>query len=136
DTGSPSNHSPKPDNASRQPITRCGHPIFVSVNPAAVLAAVEAGKWPRIHPGRRHVCDAVRARGVRMALGAADRNCRLLRKHADQTLQALWFPRTGAPGWKLLCPEGFDGTVARAVRRAGYRQEGSEGVRAHAQSDG
>ena len=31
DTGSPSNHSPKPDNASRQPITRCGHPIFVSV---------------------------------------------------------------------------------------------------------
>jgi hypothetical protein len=27
----------------------------------------------------------------------------------------------------MLCPEGFDGTVTRTVRRIGYRQEGSEG---------
>ena len=32
DTRSPSNHSPKPDNTSKDPITRCGHPIFVSVD--------------------------------------------------------------------------------------------------------
>ena len=33
--------------------------VQVSVNPAAALAAVEAGKWHGVRPGRRHVCDAV-----------------------------------------------------------------------------
>ena len=29
------------------------------LRPAAALAAVEAGKWHGVRPGRRHVCDAV-----------------------------------------------------------------------------
>ena len=37
DTESPSNHSPKPDNTRQEPITRCGHSIFVSA-PAPILS--------------------------------------------------------------------------------------------------
>jgi hypothetical protein len=62
----------------RQPSLNASALFFASVNRAAVLTAVEAGKWRGVRPGRRHVCDAVGARGVSMALGATDRNCRLL----------------------------------------------------------
>jgi hypothetical protein len=51
--------------------------ISVSVAGAAALAAVEAGKWGRVRPGRRCICDVLSS-CFSMALGATDRNCRLL----------------------------------------------------------
>ena len=55
--------NPQPRNMTRLRRVAFGlpthHPIFGSVNPAAALAAVEAGKWHGVRPGRRHVCDAV-----------------------------------------------------------------------------
>jgi hypothetical protein len=58
---------------------RRGSPPAISYQEPGPLrwAAVEAGKWGRVRPGRRSYCDALSS-WTRMVLGATDRNCRLL----------------------------------------------------------
>ena len=63
---------------------------------------------------------------VSMGLGATDRSCRLLpRARGSDSSDPCGSSGRLLRCLKLSCPEGFDGTVARAVRRVGYRQEGT-----------
>jgi hypothetical protein len=55
-----------------------GHHSYVSVaRDPLCWAAVEAGKWGRVRPGRRCICDAFEL-VFQYGAGATDRNCRLL----------------------------------------------------------
>jgi hypothetical protein len=50
-------------------------------------AAVEAGRWARVRPGRRSYCDATRARGSGWRWGPPTGTVDCCREHAGQTLK-------------------------------------------------
>src|SRR4029077_3603353 len=147
-TGSPSNPPPNPKYTVPQrhpaPMLRrvaIACPLTLRHFPVSIPGRCAGPPWRRengnrVRPGPRNFLDAVSSSvsmGWEPPTGVVD----CCREHADQILQIPVAPPGERALAEFVCARrDFDGTFARAVRRFGYRQEGSQGVRAHAQSEG